>query len=290
MTRLFTTMFRYLYCGEPRFPLDIHREVSDLEKSDAMKTFIRTITGLAMSIPLFVTAFGCADLGAQPAGETRSVLVFTKTAGYRHASIEPGVAALRTLGNKHDFDVVHTEDAAVFTSDALDKVSVVIFLNTTGNILDSAQQRGLENFIRSGKGYVGIHSASDTEYDWPWYGQLVGAWFENHPAIQQATLDVVDSLHRSTQALRQIWTRTDEWYNFQNDPSETVDVLVTIDETSYNGGSMGTSHPITWCHEFDGGRSWYTGMGHTEESFSDSLFLDHVLGGIFWAAGILNAY
>ncbi len=250
-----------------------------------MNTLFKTIPGFVISTFLLAEVFGCADAGVQPVRRNPLALAFTKTAGYRHASIESGVAALHMLGSANNFDIIHTEDAAIFTSDMLNKVSVVIFLNTTGNVLDSAQQAALENFIRSGRGYVGIHSASDTEYDWPWYGQLVGAWFVSHPAIQQATLNVVDSLHRSTRTLPQIWIRTDEWYDFQSDPSGTVDVLVTLDETSYNGGSMGPSHPISWCRAFDGGRSWYTAMGHTEESFSDPLFLSHVLGGIFWAAG-----
>ena len=159
-------------------------------------------------------------------------------------------------------------------------------MNTTGNILDAEQQAALEQFIRQGGGFVGIHSATDTEYDWPWYGRLVGAYFASHPAIQTATVRVVNATHPSTKPLPATWTRQDEWYNFRAAPPATVHVLLTIDETSYSGGSMGAHHPLAWYHHYDGGRAWYTAMGHTTESYSEPLFLQHVLGGIRWAAGV----
>jgi len=211
--------------------------------------------------------------------------VLTKTAGFRRDSVPAGIAAVRSLGNEHAFIVDASRDAAVFTDENLARYRVAVFLNTTGDILDPDQQAAFERFIRKGGGFVGIHSATDTEYDWPWYGLLAGAYFASHPDIQRATASVVDSNHPSTASLPQEWTRSDEWYNFREDPAPRVKVLVTINETTYGGGTMGPRHPISWYHEFDGGRAWYTAMGHTVESYGDPLFLAHILGGIVWAAG-----
>jgi type 1 glutamine amidotransferase len=226
---------------------------------------------------------------AQPTGQAPAfaVLVFTKTAGFRHDSIPAGIAALKLLGDQHNFHVDASEDAAVFTAESLARYRLVIFLNTTGDILDRGEQAAFERFIQRGGGFVGIHAATDTEYEWPWYGQLVGTYFDSHPAIQTATLRVVEATHASTKPLPAEWPRRDEWYNFRADPSSRVQVLLRIDETTYSGGSMGTNHPISWYHEYDGGRAWYTAMGHTAESYKEPLFLSHLLGGIRWAAGAI---
>jgi cytochrome c len=221
-----------------------------------------------------------------PATAAFTVLVFTRTTGFRHASIPNGIAAVKTLGAKHGFAVEATEDAGRFTEATLAKYKVVVFLSTTGDVLDPDEKAAFERYIRSGGGFVGIHSASDTEYGWPWYGRLVGAYFESHPAIQQATVHVVDREHPATRPLPEVWPRTDEWYNFRMNPRGKVHVLATLDEKTYSGGTMGADHPIAWCQNFDGGRSWYTAMGHTAESYSDPLFLLHLWGGIQGAAGI----
>jgi hypothetical protein len=222
-------------------------------------------------------------------GEPWSLLLFTRTAGFRHASIADGIAAIEALGVAHGFDVVASEDPALFTDQTLAGFRVVAFLSTTGNILDDAQQAAFERYIQNGGAFVGIHAATDTEYEWPWYGSLVGAYFANHPAVQDAVIDVVDGDHPSTHMLPDAWNRRDEWYNFGSDPSDQVNVLLNLDESSYSGGAMGASHPIAWYHEYDGGRSWYTAGGHTRESFSEPLFVDHVAGGILWAAGVQPA-
>lgn len=216
---------------------------------------------------------------------TFNVLVFSKTEGFRHVSIADGISAITTLGSQNDFSVDATEDAALFNDDNLAQYAAVIFLNTTGDVLNSDQQAAFERYIRSGRGYVGVHSAADTEYSWPWYGDLVGAYFQSHPNIQQATIKVADATHPSSSHLPDSWIRTDEWYNYQGNPRGDVHVIATLDEGTYSGGSMGYDHPIAWCQEFDGGRSWYTGGGHTNETFSEPLFLDHLLGGILFAAG-----
>ena len=215
-----------------------------------------------------------------------SILVFSRTAGYRHESIEAGIAALRSLGAEHGFGVDATEDPETFNDAALAHYRVVVFLNTTGDVLDPQQQAAFERFIQRGGGFAGIHSATDTEYDWPWYGALVGAYFKNHPRIQVATLRVIRDDHPSTEALPAEWIRRDEWYNFRDDPAPRVTTLIRLDERSYTGGTMSTHHPVAWCHEYDGGRAWYTALGHTVESYAEPLFLAHLLGGIRWAAGM----
>lgn len=214
------------------------------------------------------------------------LLVFSKTTGYRHASIEDGIVAIQTLANEHHVEVTATEDATVFTDENLAHYQAVIFLSTTGNNLDADQKAVFERYIRAGGGYVGVHAASDTEYDWAWYGELVGSYFKSHPQIQEATLVVEDADHGSTSPLPAKWVRTDEWYNYQGNPRGRVRVLMTLDEQSYQGGEMGADHPIAWYHSFEGGRAWYTGIGHTSESFVEPLFLQHLWGGIAYAAGL----
>jgi type 1 glutamine amidotransferase len=216
------------------------------------------------------------------------LLVFSKTAGFRHASIKDGIAAIRILAMAHHVVVDATEDANVFSVDNLKRYKAIVFLSTTGDVLDDAQQEAFEHYIQAGGGYVGIHSASDTEYDWSWYGQLVGAYFKSHPAyLQQAAITVEDAHTSSTSMLPHIWERTDEWYNFRSNPRSHVHVLLTLNEATYQGGTMGKDHPISWYHDFDGGRSWYTGMGHTEASFDEPLFLAHIWGGIVYAAHLI---
>jgi type 1 glutamine amidotransferase len=227
-----------------------------------------------LSIALLFSSFQMQD---KP-----KVLVFSKTAGYHHASITNGNLALIKLGVENGFDVDTTADANWFTKDRLKKYPVVVFLNTTGDVLNNEQQSVFENYIHSGGSYVGIHSATDTEFDWPWYGKLAGAYFVNHPQQQEAVLNIENNDHPSTKHLPKQWKRKDEWYNFKN-ISNDIKVLITIDEKSYQGGTNGNFHPIAWFHEFEGGRAFYTELGHTVELYSDPLFLQHLLGGIQYA-------
>lgn len=233
-----------------------------------------------------------ADGWAPEAAEADfAVLVFSKTAGFRHDSIPTGITAIQQLGAQNGFTVEATEDAGAFTDTNLDRFDAVVWLSTTGDVLNAEQQSAFERYITDGGGYAGVHAASDTEYDWSWYGDLVGAYFDSHPQIQEAGIDVEDHVHPSTVDLPERWTRTDEWYNYQQNPREDVHVLATLDETSYDPGSsaMGDDHPIAWCQDFQGGRSWYTGGGHTTESYSEPEFLGHLLGGIRTAAGAEDA-
>ncbi|MEV2241463.1 ThuA domain-containing protein [Micromonospora sp. NPDC049891] len=227
----------------------------------------------------------------EAAAETFSVLVFSKTAGFRHASIPTGIAAIQELGAEHGFTVDTTEDGAAFTDANLAQYRAVIWLSTTGDVLTADQQAAFERYIQAGGGYAGIHAAADTEYSWSWYGELVGAYFNSHPANQTATVKVEDPAHPSTAHLPDRWSRYDEWYNYRTNPRGAVHVLATLDETSYSAGSgaMGHDHPIAWCQDYDGGRAWYTGGGHTDESYAEPEFRTHLLGGIRTAAGIQGA-
>ncbi|WP_084038056.1 ThuA domain-containing protein [Demequina sp. NBRC 110053] len=216
-------------------------------------------------------------------------LLFTKTEGYRHPNIPTGIAAIQDLGEQHGFEVTATEDATVFTEENLANYDVVIFFSTTGNVLDATQEAAFEQYIQNGGGYAGIHAASDTEYDWEWYGGLVGAYFDGHPpGTPNADVLVEDFAHPSTEHLPAVWNRTDEWYSFGENPREDVHVLASLDEDTYSVGNLDMGdHPIAWCHNYDGGRSWYTGGGHTGASFSEPEFLSHVLEGIRTAAGVV---
>ena len=212
------------------------------------------------------------------------LLVFSKTTGFRHSSIGAGKLALLKMGAAQGWLVDTTEDAGFFTKDNLKKYDAVLFLSTTGNILDSAQQQAFEQFIRSGKGFAGIHAATDTEYDWPWYVGLVGASFESHPKQQTARLYRIDKTHLSTVLLPDTWERFDEWYNFKN-INPATHTLLRIDESSYTGGKNGEQHAMAWYHEYDGGRAFYTALGHTDASYTEPLFIEHLSGGINWVVG-----
>jgi len=239
---------------------------------------VRRTYSLALAISLLSTGWSAH-------AQDFRVLVFSKTSSFRHDSITDGVQLIQNLGAENNFAVDVTEDATEFNLQNLLRYRVVVWLNTTGNVLDENQQQAFELFIRSGNGYVGVHSATDTEYGWPWYGKLIGgdAWFLNHPFIQSAELHVEDQAHPSTEPLPAGGSFTDEWYNFRNNPRAFVNVLVSIDESTYSGGNMG-DHPMSWCHEFDGGRSWYTGIGHRPETYQQPGFHQHLLGGILWAS------
>lgn len=247
----------------------------------------------SLSLWLGLSASGTAtETPSAAAPPPPRVLVFSKTTGFRHESIPEGIAAIRELGKDSGkdgatvlFEVDATEDASTFTDENLKRYRAVVWLSTTGEVLDEKQQAAFERFIRAGNGYVGVHSASDTEYEWPWYAKLVGAYFKGHPDIQQAIVHVEDREHVSTSMLPERWERTDEWYAFRDNPRANVKVLAALDESSYKPGAFAMGdHPIAWYHEYDGGRAWYTALGHTKESYSEPLFRQHLLGGIMWAA------
>jgi cytochrome c len=213
------------------------------------------------------------------------VLVFSKTKGYRHESIDSGKLALIKLGNDNGFAVDTTENASAFTEENLKKYKAVVFLSTTGDVLNHAQQNDFMRFIQSGGGYVGIHAAADTEYEWWWYGKLVGAYFKSHPEQQNAVLKKVNDFSPDpAAAMMAEWKRWDEWYNYKKIQPD-LNVLYNLEESSYKGGENGNNHPISWWHDFDGGRSFYTGLGHTNASFREAAFLEHIAMGLKYAVG-----
>jgi type 1 glutamine amidotransferase len=221
------------------------------------------------------------------------VLLVTTTLGWHHESVHAGVLAIQQLGTRNSFDVVLMEDPGSITDKNLGQFKVIIFLNTTGNIFDSTQQKVMERYIQSGKGFVGIHSASDTEYDWPWYNKLVGRMFHIHPAIQTAKVTILEPDFPGLQGFSNNKLWTDEWYEFGPEKISDLHYILSIDETSYNpkvewgnkkGAGMGKLHPVAWYHDYDGGRSFYTALGHLPSIYSDPAFLSHLYAGIFWAA------
>lgn len=236
-------------------------------------------------------AGGALDAGEADAAEDvdagppppLQVLVFTHTTGYWHRSIVEGSTALEELAIERGWVLESTVDPSRFDPALLATIDVIVFLNTTGDVLDSAGESALEAWVRAGGGWVGIHSAADTEYDWPFYGELVGAWFRSHPAVQTATIHVEDRAHPATAHLDATWVREDEWYDFRANPRGTANVLLTIDESTYTGGLMGADHPIAWYREIDAGRSLYTAGGHTPASFSEPAFRAHLVAAIEWA-------
>jgi type 1 glutamine amidotransferase len=219
------------------------------------------------------------ELFAQP-----RVLIFCKTNGYHHASITPGIAAIQKLGAENGFLVDTTADSTWFRSKILKKYAVLIFLSPTGKVFGPAEEKALQHYIHHGGGFVGIHAATDCEYNWQWYGDLVGGYFKSHPKQQEARFFVVDSTNAIMQGFSNPWTHFDELYNFKY-LNPDIKVLLKIDETSYTGGANGDNHPFAWYHEFEGGRSFYTALGHTDADWSDPLFLHHVLAGIQYAMG-----
>ncbi|HLO43494.1 MAG TPA: ThuA domain-containing protein [Leadbetterella sp.] len=218
---------------------------------------------------------------------TKKILVFSRTKGWKHSCIPFSIRAIQQLGVENSFGVDTTTNSAFFKDDNLKNYQAIIFNNTTGDVLNNSQQAAMERFIQAGGGFVGIHSAADTEYEWPWYNELVGAYFESHPSnsnVRNANVEVIDRSHISTNHLPEIWNRTDEWYNYKK-IYHNLKPLAYLDESSYEGGTNGNNHPIAWHHEYDGGRAFYTGGGHTDESYSEPNFLKHLLGGIKYALG-----
>jgi cytochrome c len=250
--------------------------------------------GLIHTPALLVTAFavGAVAIGdpaasAQPQTGSR-ILLFTKTTGFRHTSIPAAVRAIRGLAAQNRIAVDVTEDSGVFAPATLRRYRAVVFLLTSGDILSPAQEQAFQRYFRRGGGFAGIHSAADTEPGWPWYDAMLGARFRAHPQIQRGVVVVRDRRHPSTVGLPRRWSRTDEWYNFARTPRPAVHVLADLDERSYSpgNGAMGADHPIAWTHKFQGGRAWYTGGGHTDESYAEPLFRKHLIGGLRYAAGL----
>ena len=225
-----------------------------------------------------------------PASDALNLLVFTRTEGWVHDSIPDGIRMMEAIAEQEGWTVTDTDDPSHFTPDQLADYDVIVFLSTTGDVLDAPHQAALEGYIQGGGGWLGIHSAANTEEDWAWFGGLLGggAWFISHPEIQEARVVVEKPDHPATGFPPPDFRYVDEWYNFMGNPRGAVDVLLTLDETSYDpgGNAIGDDHPIAWAHSFDGGRSVYTALGHRSETFADPAFRSHIRGAVVWAAGV----
>lgn len=236
---------------------------------------------MRLSLTLLLFLMGLSSMPADAAAPDR-VLIFSKTAGFRHESIPTAVATLARLAGEAGMASDHTEDAAAFTAANLARYRTVVFASTTGTVLDADQKQAMEGFIRQGGGFVGVHAAADTEYDWPWYGELVGARFGGHPpGLQHSRVQP----EHDGQPVGTAWAVHDELYNYRSNPRGQVAVIATLDESLYAGGKMGADHPIAWCHPFAGGRAWYTGLGHTDEIYAQAEFLDQLRQGLAYARG-----
>ena len=245
---------------------------------------------------LFILGVACISLVTMNSAYANQfkVLLFTKTAGWHHSSIHEGVTAMRELASRHDFGLEWHEYAGlVINDDYLSQFDAIVLMNTTGDIFNSEQQQAFQRFIQSGKGFVGVHSASDTEYNWEWYGKLVGHYFKIHPENQTARLVKQNNKFPGMEGFnkRHLWT--DELYTFLPANIEGLQYLLTVDESTYSpkadwgdrqSDGMGKFHPMAWFHEFDGGRSFYTALGHIPGVYRDEVFLSHLYGGIYWAA------
>ncbi len=250
-----------------------------------MFRFLRFPQSMLFAVGLLVLLLGLwsfATFQQQP-----RILVFSKTTVFRHTSIPAGQAALIKMGKEKGFAVDTTEDASKFTEENLKRYNAVIFLSTTGDVLNAEQQNAFERFIQAGGGYLGIHAAADTEYDWPWYGKLAGAYFESHPNnpnVKKGTFVTVDKTHPASSFLPDRFEREDEFYSYKQ-ISPAIKVLMTIDEKTYTGGTNGDYHPMSWYQEYDGGRAFYTSMGHTDKSFEEPLMVRHLWEGLKYVMG-----
>ena len=232
---------------------------------------------LLLLLPASTFLAGCQE-------EPARVLVFSHTASFRHGHIPLARDVIHGLGADMGMLVDTTENPVDFNEENLAHYDAVVFLSTTGDVLDRNQQIAFQRYIQSGGAYLGIHAASDTEYDWPWYGQLVGGYFVDHPAQQEASLDILDASHPVVSHLPKRWTRFDEWYNLRMVNPDVIP-LIQIDETSYEpgpNGAEGDTHPLVWYHHFDGGRSLYIQPGHTDESWSEPAYIEMIRAGLEW--------
>ena len=216
--------------------------------------------------------------------EPLDTLLFTRTIGKRHASLQPAIDAFEALARAQGWTLTHSEDGASFSPERLVRHAVVVLLNTTGDVLNAEQRESFEDYVAQGGGVLAIHAPSVIDFDWPWYERLIGARFTQHPEPQHGAVEVEDAEHPAMRGIPQRWQLHDQWYDFEQSPRAHVTVLASVDESSYEGGKMGKDHPIIWCHEALGGRSFYCGLGHDSALYSDPLFVAHLAAAVRWCA------
>ena len=251
-----------------------------------MKPALRAI--LSILLPACVASCVTRDAaGEKPAfvcdPDADRILLFSATAGFRHDSIPVAVETLRQLGTQSGFEVEATEDAMRFNDADLSRYAAVVFVSTTREVLDATQQAAFERYVANGGGFMGVHAAADSGYTWPWYGDLVGAWFARHPEGLQEVRVVFEN-DVGPDGLRD-WRVTDEIYDYRRNPRPQVQVIASIDAASHPTGGMGADHPIAWCHTNAGGRAWYTGLGHDAALYADAVFRAHLRQGLLWSSG-----
>lgn len=215
-----------------------------------------------------------------------TVLIYTRTAGYRHASIPAGADTLADLARGWGFEAELTDDHAVFSAERLARCAAVVFLSTTGPVLTDRARTVLEAYVRGGGGFLAVHAAANAEPDWPFFGELLGTRFADHPPLQPGVVRVEDAGHPATAHGPAEWAWTDEWYNFTSHPRDAgVHVLLRADESTYSGGTHGEDHPLAWCHEKASGRFFFTALGHTAQAYADPVFRAHLSGALRWVTG-----
>lgn len=249
-----------------------------------MKAKLILLAAIIISVTI-----GCSAQNDKEFKEPLNILVFSKTSGFRHASVSSGLKMLYDLSPDQNWVITATEDATLFDSDFLKNFDVTVFLNPTGDAIDEAGQADFEKFMKSGKGFVGIHAAADFEYEWPFYGNLVGGYFKTHPPAQEGTVIFEDHNHPAMEPFKGMdsYTTFDEWYTFKENPRPNVNVLASLDENSVKKAKnddwkMG-DHPLIWWQEENGIRSFYTVFGHTHEAFQDELIIEHIKNAVNWA-------
>lgn len=236
------------------------------------------ITGICI---VFLLLFSCKKKQPAPQPALTKVLVLTEAQGFKHESISAGMDMFKAKQADWNIEVEQASESSMLSTLGITRFRIIVLLNTTGDLFTDNEQELLQDFVQNGGSILAIHAAADAEYNWPWYGQMLGALFKDHPHTQQATCHKTGISHPSVQNIPASWQRTDEWYNFQS-LSPANQVVLTIDETTYTGGTHGAAHPISWYREFDGGKIFYTAMGHTSETYSEPLFLEHIKGAIEW--------
>ena len=277
--------------GLPRYPADMHIRTCGRGGLGPAMLLATMLAGAFAPGAIAATAASAAADPQPPQSRTATpspaILVFTHTRGWRHESIPAAVETLRELASQAGLAVVHSEDPALFEDAGLSRFQIVVFANTTGEVLDPAQRAAFERYVTDGGAFMGVHSAADTHKQWPWYGRLVGAWFKGHPpGLQTTTLRFEGG--RGPDGLER-WQVTDELYNYDRNPRPAVAVVATVDEAGYEGGAMGADHPIAWCHASAGGRAWYTGLGHATALYAEPAFRAHLLRGLRYASGQADA-
>ena len=245
-----------------------------------------------LAIGLMAVALAMTTFGAHAKDKSR-VLVYSGSTGFRHESIPTAVASIKSIGEKAGYAVDTSEDPDVFSAENLAKYKVLVLVSTTtdpkkpeSEWLVGPRRDALQGFLKAGKGVIGVHAAADSHYNWGWYGQMIGAYFDHHPkGTPKGVVTVVDAKHPATAKLPRTLERHDEWYYYKDfDP--TMRVLVTIDpKTIGDGESDVNPNPLVWCHEFGGGRVFYSELGHTNESWSEQYMINLMSGALAWTAG-----